>query len=260
MQNDRTEMKITLSFHGKQFEADLADALSIAIPLVSDTDLQPNAFGAPPFEASPHIDGDFTGSLAAGAPINFFNLRLNPHGNGTHTECAGHIVKGDFGIDACLTQSHWIAEVISVYPTVQQDGDRVITAATLRALQPVSGAGALIVRTEPNTDDKCSRKYTGSNPPYFTPEAMQWIHEQGYYHLLTDLPSVDRESDGGALTAHRIFWQTEKSIRRDRTITEMAYVNKSIPDGLYLLDIQIAALHLDASPSRPVLYKLLSRK
>jgi hypothetical protein len=85
---------------------------------------------------------------------------------------------------------------------------------------------------------------------------MQLIHDRGYTHLLTDLPSVDREEDGGALTSHKIFWQVETSPRVQRTITEMIYVANDIEDGIYLLNIQIAPLILDASPSRPVLFKL----
>jgi arylformamidase len=35
-------------------------------------------------------------------------------------------------------------------------------------------------------------------------------------------------------------------------------VPDSVPDGLYLLDLQVPAFGSDAAPSRPVLYPLLS--
>jgi hypothetical protein len=42
----------------------------------------------------------------------------------------------------------------------------------------------------------------------------------------------------------------------DATITELIYVDDSIENGLYMLDIQIASFQSDASPSRPLLYRL----
>jgi len=58
--------------------------------------------------------------------------------------------------------------------------------------------------------------------------------------------------------AHRAFWQFPDAIRDTATITELVYVPDSIADGLYLLNIQIASFELDASPSKPVLYRLVS--
>jgi hypothetical protein len=43
----------------------------------------------------------------------------------------------------------------------------------------------------------------------------------------------------------------------DATITEMVFVPDAVADGIYLLNIQIASLETDASPSKPVLYPLL---
>ena len=44
--------------------------------------------------------------------------------------------------------------------------------------------------------------------------------------------------------------------RDECTITELIYVPNEIKDGLYLLQIQIASLEIDASPSKPVLYEI----
>ena len=77
-----------------------------------------------------------------------------------------------------------------------------------------------------------------------------------FQHLLLDLPSVDREEDAGQLLAHHAFWQYPAQPRREATITELIFVPNEIADGLYLLNIQITSLELDASPSKPVLYAL----
>ena len=41
-----------------------------------------------------------------------------------------------------------------------------------------------------------------------------------------------------------------------KTITEMIYVSDEIRDGLYLMDLNVTNFSADASPSRPLLYKL----
>ena len=56
----------------------------------------------------------------------------------------------------------------------------------------------------------------------------------------------------GQLKAHKAFWQYPECTGLDATITEMVYIDNVVPDGLYLLQIQIPALELDASPSRPL--------
>ena len=74
--------------------------------------------------------------------------------------------------------------------------------------------------------------------------------------MLIDLPSVDREKDDGLLLAHKAFWNYPEATRLDATITEFIYVSNKIEDGSYLLNLQIAPFHNDASPSKPVLYKI----
>ena len=93
---------------------------------------------------------------------------------------------------------------------------------------------------------------------------MQFLVDQGVKHLLIDLPSVDREVDKGVLASHHIFWKVgegyKKSEKReDCTITEMVFINSKIKDGLYLLNLQTAPLELDATPSRPTLFKLKAK-
>jgi hypothetical protein len=83
-----------------------------------------------------------------------------------------------------------------------------------------------------------------------------WLAQQGIKHLLIDLPSVDPEEDGGRLSAHHAFWNYPQQPRLDATITEMVYVPSTIADGLYVLNLQIAPLETDASPSKPVLYSI----
>ena len=118
------------------------------------------------------------------------------------------------------------------------------------------GVEAIIIRTLPNHPDKMVRHYGNTNPVYLDAALAGKMANEKIVHLLLDPPSVDREEDGGELKAHRAFWQYPDAPRLDATITEMVYIDNVIPDGLYLLQIQIPALDLDASPSRPFIYPL----
>ena len=80
--------------------------------------------------------------------------------------------------------------------------------------------------------------------------------------MLIDLPSVDREEDEGRLLAHKAFWNVKdvnnlnEDARLDCTITEMIFVDDSVKDGSYILNLQIASFENDASPCKPVLFKI----
>jgi kynurenine formamidase len=113
---------------------------------------------------------------------------------------------------------------------------------------------ALIIRTLPNQLDKKHKNYSSSNPPYIELEAIEILNQAGVEHLLIDLPSVDREQDGGALAFHHAFWQVPENPQFHKTITEFIYVSDKIDDGKYILNLQTAPFENDATPSRPVLF------
>jgi len=205
--------------------------------------------------------GDWTGQVAAGSSTNFNNIAFNPHAHGTHTECLGHITRDFFSINDALKTFFFVAELISVTPE-DKDGDLVITKAHVEAALKSKEPEALIIRTLPNTEDKKHKNYSYSNPPYLEEAAARFIRETGINHLLIDLPSVDREEDGGKLLAHKAFWNVKDThnlnadARHNATITELVFIDDKITDGAYLLNLQIASFDNDASPSKPVLYGL----
>jgi arylformamidase len=243
-------LSISVDWKGQTLTALLDQSYCLAIPL-DHTHPQPNAYGAPLFEAEPHKVDQWIGDTRTGASVNFYDLRINPHGNGTHTECVGHISKERYSVHDSLGTGFFLAQLISVYPTQMENGDRVIDQ-----LEWEDEIEALILRTLPNYPDKMVRHYTGTNPPYLHHDIADRMMKRNIQHLLLDLPSVDREEDGGALLAHKTFWQYPEFPRLEATITEMIYVDNVIADGLYLLEIQMPAIELDASPSRPYIYPL----
>lgn len=249
-------MNIQLIHNNQGYRCNLGQPIDISIPLG-----QVNCFHATAFEARPYVAGDFVGAVKSGAPINFFDVQLSPHGNGTHTECLGHITTQQESINNQLKQFHFIAQLVSVPLTKKLDGDQIITKEALQKACNDELPEAIIIRTLPNPSSKLRADYSGTNPPYLEDSAMEYLVENKVKHLLLDLPSVDKEEDGGQIINHRQFWKVAGKVamddaRKDCTITELIYVPNEVKDGLYLLNIQIPSISLDAAPSKPVIYKL----
>lgn len=243
-----------------KFEIDLSKPIDISIPL-SNTDKNPIAWYIEKPQIEPVKFGDWIGKVSEGSSTNFNNIFFNPHGHGTHTECLGHITKEFYSINQCLKQFFFSAELISIQPE-SFENDLVITKSQLEKALENKNSEALIIRTLPNSESKKSKNYSNTNPPYLSEEAAIFIREKGIQHLLIDLPSVDREEDEGKLLAHKAFWNVKnvenlnKDARLNCTITEMIFVADEVADGSYLLNLQIASFENDASPSKPILYKI----
>lgn len=244
----------------QNFQIDLSKPIDISIPL-SNTNENPIAWYIEKPLIEPVKFGDWIGKVSEGSSTNFNNIFFNPHGHGTHTECLGHITHDFYSINECLKQFFFFAELISVEPEISND-DLIITKNQIENLLNGKLPEALIIRTLPNSDTKKSKNYSNSNSAYLTEAGAIYIREIGIQHLLIDLPSVDREEDEGKLLAHKAFWNVKntKNLNSDArlncTITEMIYVENEIADGSYILNLQIASFENDASPSKPVLYKI----
>jgi len=184
------------------------------------------------------------------------DIFFNPHGHGTHTECVGHISKEVYSINKTLTQFFFTAELISISPEKQENGDEIITWKQIESALQLKNTQAIVIRTLPNATDKLSKQYSDTNPAFVEAKAMIELIALGVDHFLIDLPSVDKEMDGGVLAAHHAFWEHPEKTNLKRTITELIYVPEHIKDGSYLLNLQIAPFENDASPSKPVLYAI----
>ena len=242
------------------FEIDLSKPIDISIPL-TNTDANPIAWYLEKPEIEPVRFGDWIGKVSEGSSTNFNNIFFNPHGHGTHTECLGHITREFYSINQCLKQFFFTAELISVEPESIGE-DLAITRAQIERAFNGKTPEAVVIRTLPNSENKKHKNYSKTNPPYLLEEAAIFIRESGIKHLMIDLPSVDREEDEGRLLAHRAFWNVKDvnnlnaDARLDCTITEMIFVDDNVKDGSYILNLQIASFENDASPSKPVLFKI----
>jgi len=213
-------MKTEIQLNNKCYQIDLSLPYDISIPLQADTN-NPTAWYVNPPEFTPVVGDGFVGDV---------NLE-------------------------CLKKFFFLAQLVTIEPKLI-NGDRVITKQQIEAVLADNNAEAIVIRTTPNTVEKCSYQYSNTNPPYIEDQAMTVLTKNGIDHLLIDTPSVDREVDDGLLKAHRAFWEYPEHPKTHRTITELIYVDNSILDGLYFLNLQIASFENDASPSKPLLFKI----
>ncbi|MHB8261451.1 MAG: cyclase family protein [Bacteroidia bacterium] len=247
-------MIATITHKQKTFRIDFSKPIDISLPVriggvkawhVTDPIIEPMRMG------------NWIGEVAQGGSVNFKNITFNPHGHGTHTECVGHISKEFYSVNKSLKQFMFMAELITILPEETKD-DFIITKKKLETFLQDKNPEALVIRTLSNSEVKTHKNYTKTNPAYINEDAMKYIIDKGIEHLLFDMPSVDKEDDGGALLAHKAFWEYPKNTNTLRTITELVYIPNTIFDGTYLLDLQIAAFENDAAPSRPLLYRVIN--
>jgi arylformamidase len=253
-------MIATIRYREREFQLDLTKPLDISIPLSPNG---PRAWYVDPMHFSPVINQHFRGSVALAGSVNFHNVHFNPHGHGTHTESIGHITKELVNVNDLFKKHFFIARLITLEPIKveseaawKKPGDLIITKEKVINALGDERPEALVIRTSPNTIEKLSKNYSATNFPYFEEGALAWLCEIGVEHLLVDLPSVDREEDGGLLLAHRAFWNYPHAPRMNSSITEFVFVRDEIKDGEYILNLQTAAFVNDATPSRPVLYSI----
>jgi arylformamidase len=258
-------------------DVDLAAARDLSMAIRFDQG-DGRAFHLGPAQTAPVVGGSFVGDVRRGGSCNCETHTLTPHGDGTHTEGVGHILADR--VPVVVKDVVCVAVVVRVAPRALGDSvddvagnhdhndlvvdadliDGALAALVARGVDVV--ADALVVATADGAARRAAR-FSGTNPPYFTHDAARFVRERGYRHLLLDLPSLDREDDGGLLSAHRAFFGLapgERSVDParlpelcSRTITELCAVDVDVDAGRYALFLQLAPIAADAAPSRPIL-------
>lgn len=239
---------------------DTSKGFDISIPLEGN-DQNPRAWYVDPPIIEPVRNENFIGSVQEGGAVNFRNIFFNPHGHGTHTECLGHITEEVHSINQHLKESFFTAKLITLEPTAVINGetieeDLILIPSQFETILREVETQALIIRTSPNDESKKHLDYSATNPAYLDVNVNHILNKAKVEHLLIDLPSVDRESDGGKLVFHHAFWGVPDNPQFHKTITELIFVPDNVPDGDYILNLQTAPFENDATPSRPVLFKI----
>ncbi|HCN04546.1 MAG TPA: hypothetical protein DIS79_02915 [Bacteroidetes bacterium] len=248
-------MNLTMELDGRRADWNTTVFFDISLPVSPMPST--NAFFLPDATFTAFRAGSFVGSVEQGGPCRCDVVTLAPHGNGTHTECIGHVAGERYSLVSCLRESIVTARLIDV-PLVEGTLEKITLQALRESWDQTIFTDALIIRTGAAAERR-SRRWSGTNPPYIDVDAMEFLHASGIRHLLVDLPSVDPEEDSGALAAHKMFWQWPWAPRPERTITELICVPDEAPTGLYALVFNAAAFDGDAAPSRPLIHPLVLR-
>jgi len=257
-------MKAVITLKNHVYEVNFNAPIDISLP--SNVKDSFTAWYVNPISINPVMTEDFIGSVKQGGAVNFCDMHINPHGNTTHTECVGHISKEKERVNDVVKKFHFLSQVISVSPRKiesnksnwQRKGDYVIDKEAIEKVL-IPGVEAVVLRTQKDYMSLFNKQYNNTNWPYLIPEAASFLRSSGVKHLLIDQPSIDREKDGGQLLAHKSFWDYPQKTDLLRTITEFIAVPEKANDGIYLLNLSIANFSNDASPSRPILFKLIKQ-
>lgn len=248
-------MKAIIEYNSRKIKINVSKPIDISIAINAQKP-SVNAWYIDDPKVSPEKFDDYEVTVANGAVVNFNSINFNPHSHITHTECVGHITEKIHSVNKNLQHYFFVAEVVTVAPEKRGE-DFVIGTKQLKTALRNKKRDAIVIRTLPNLEDKKEARYSNTNWPYLSEDAANYLKEKGIKHLLIDLPSVDKEKDGGKLLAHNAFWNTSGKLRMDATITEFIYVPNTVKDGEYLLNLMIAPFDNDATPSKPILYKIL---
>lgn len=234
----------------QSFSFNTDDAISLTQKVARDVKGVPNAYFLTHPKFNTVISGGFIGDVTKGGACNCEDVILNPHGNGTHTECVGHVSKEPAYISDIEIPKFLLCYLIQA-EAVENDGDTCI--GYLPELEKWKDCDAVIINS--NTTQK-AQYFSGTNPCYIHKSVAQSLDNNNIDHILTDLPSLDKEEDGGLLEAHKAFFNYPAVLSSKKTITELLHIPKQLKEGLYVLSIEVAPIESDAAPSKVTLYPI----
>ena len=258
-------MNIKIELDNKSYLVNTGKGIDLSIPTDFKTNVGPRFYEKRNPELNYYTESNKEYNLENGGGCNVPIIKLNIHCSGTHTECANHIIKDSPLINELLIPDYIPSQLITVNPehsstenyhSDTDKEDRFITKIQLEKiidLNSLSFNKCLIIRTNPNSLEKCNQDYNKTPHPFLTNEAIVFIKDAGFKHIVVDMPSIDRYNDGGELGNHHIFF-TDGSIANKNTITELVYIPDTAADGKYFLNLNISNFKLDAAPSRPFIY------
>lgn len=248
-------LRIELDHHAHTWKAH-GEPVDLSVPVNPHTGL-PRAWYKGPATANPVRSDGWVGSVAEGGSVNFRDVTFNPHAHGTHTETREHIHDAFHPVDA-LARSRdlpFLLPALLMDATPEGRGpDAVVPLSALDAIDDALKSLAPLAVILRCTTGSVQCDWSNTNPPYLDAGFAERLVSAGVNHLLLDLPSVDKEVDGGQLRAHNAFFGGVTAPRRAATISELLCVPASLQSGPGLLALQVSPFVNDAAPSRPVFF------
>ncbi len=245
-------MQLEIEHCQKKFKINQNIYFDITIPIQKQENVNCYFLDSPSFQyfESP----EFSGNLSKGGSVNCEKISFYPHASGTHTECALHVYPVDFTMKDFNLPALMPAVVLTLNP-ICSNLDSFIDDTLLNNFNNDLNAEVIVLRTLPNLSDKLNKNYSNTNPTYLKPNAIEVFKKMGFKHIVTDLPSIDKESDEGLLLSHKVWFKDNDY--NYNTITELTYIQDDIKDGFYFISIKCPKIQTDAVPSSVVLYPCL---
>lgn len=200
----------------------------------------------------------FDGSVWKGVECTHSPDQPSPHLTGTHIECKRHVVGDEpelrhrintynhksYGVHCILTplklsviersakgikfeggDSYELPEDLPV-----EEGEEVITLSAVKEVLPrnqIAPGNVLVLQF------KKGEQYF-SNWPYLTNEATKYLVALNFSSFVSNVPSVDRERDGGLTSNHKILFQ-----KPSRLIVESADLSGLTVTGKVVVEISV---------------------
>lgn len=220
----------------------LSNVIRVSRPIYTQDTIQtPQAFYLPTFQYKPVEIGDFVGDLAQGGSCNVRTVSFTPH-NLTHLEVSSHVLEGGNKLTD-LSPSDLQGEVYLIDLSKEDFDDVYIQPKHIQAQinQLPKDAQLVGIKTKyslmtPNFE------FSGTDPLCLHPDTTSYLRQElpELRALILDLPSVDREDDGGLLAAHKNFFTLAKNY-----VVELAYFD-TLKEGYYYCVLTPYPVELDA--------------
>ena len=232
-----------LIYNDKKYK--LGEPRSISRGINIKQNLQPNAFDLTKFSQTAFQNQFFTGDTGKGGSCNVNILNFTPH-NLTHIETPMHLKKEGIGLDE-IPRSNLMGVSYLVDLSNISFKDNCVKKEHIEQLDLLKDIKILIVKTKYSELDQYF-DFSNTNPIHFDPKFMEWLTENfpNIKLLITDLPSIDKENDGGKLLGHKNYFNFNEHERGDKkAIVELAYC-KGVESGIYYTILTPSKIDTDA--------------
>jgi len=214
------------------------------------------AFDMPSFHVQTVEGGGFVGDVNRGGSCNVRLLSFTPH-NLTHIETANHVVSGGLTInDIPVSVLSGLCYMVDLSQEELVDG--YIRPQQIEGLELAPETTILAIKTQLSMQSPFE-DYTGTDPICLHPATTAFLSSQypQISFLLLDLPSADKEDDGGKLLAHRNFFGlSEHPTGLPKAIMELGYLQSVSSTGYYYVVSTPARVDLDAIITDVVFYDI----
>ena len=181
-------MILKVSHNKQDYIINTKDSIDISIPYKFNG-VQPNFYDVNPGQLIPYKANGIVYSVDAGAGCNVSEISMNIHCTGTHTESVGHLLKNSGDIGIVLKDILFPSVLITIDPNTFVDtnesyhclvnDDELVISKRLIHQEFIKWEKhqpqALIIRTNPNPDDKKGYQFINNPPAFFTNESLKYL-------------------------------------------------------------------------------------